>query len=726
MKFIKFKKMRSFLALLLITGLSFIACKDNSVSSLTEEEEVKFTTDKGNYLILPNAQATSNIVIDDFDSGAVTIEAAGSNVFNFHEDTGISGGAREITIRDAFSGQFGGRAKATVDINAGTLAFYVSGRVAPEHSVQYGTMIGQVYKRGVPGVSPNTGTELNLDLTLDDMILIEVAATGTSSGVNIVLRSGNGAVNTASFTLNVGTNLISLADFANLTEVAASDVDGIAISGLNTFSSFAFKTSAPEVTNNVYISDSSVQTWDPIFPSFADPNWSSTVCYQGNDFGISANWTNPHNAFEVTQDNGQPHPWDNSTFDAAWINSYNDMDSEGPGGHNWSKYEKDVVGNGDFVIQLLADNCSWVYLADENGNNPQLVGYQPAVSTPGEYGVTLDGAHKLTFVIFDGGGLAGGKFRLETTESYGGTPPPPIATNNAPVADAGDAIIKDATGSTTPISLDGSGSSDSDGDVLSYSWTIDGNEVANTATATINLADGDYTVMLTVSDGELSDTDELSVSVVNTIPVADAGPNQTKEATGPTTTVTLSGSGTDADGDALTYSWSNGDAGASTTVDLTVGVHTFTLMVSDGQGASDTDEVTVEITDTTAPVLSFTQETNSLWPPNHKMVLVASGISASDIVDGSTAVEVTVSSNESPNGKGDGNTAVDYEVVTNFDGSKDVYVRAERSGKGSGRTYTISLSSNDGSNNRSLESFEVSTNKSQGNGQIKATGKKNK
>lgn len=563
-------------------------------------------------------------------------------------------------------------------------------------------------------------------------------------------------------------------------------------------------------TNNTYISDSGTMTWDAILPSTEDPNWVNTVCYQGNDFGLNANWVNPHNAFVVTQDNGSTHPWDNGTFDAEWINSYNSMNSSasnGPGGHNWSKYETQVSGNGDFVIQLLADNCSWVYLADENGDNPQLIGYQPAVSTPGEYGVTLDGDHTLTFVIFDGGGLAGGKFRLETTEDFGGTPPPPIDLNTAPVADAGTDQSVEATGVTTSVTLDGTGSSDADDDPLTYSWTMDGNEIATGSTPSVDLERGNYTITLTVSDGEETDSDEVSIEVYNTAPVADAGSDQSIEATGhttsvqldgsgstdanndpltyswslngsevatgatpsldlerdtytfvltvddgygatnsdevtvevyntppvadggsdqtfeatrPTSPVSLSGSGTDANGDALTFSWSldgnevatSGDAN----FDLAPGTYVFTLTVDDGYGGSDNDEVTVTITDTTAPDLTFTTETNSLWPPNHKMVLVVSGISAYDIVDEATDVEIVVTSNEDANGNGDGNTDEDYEILANPDGSYDVYVRAERSGNGNGRVYTISFSTSDVAGNSSGDTVEVSVAGNQGNG----------
>lgn len=379
--------------------------------------------------------------------------------------------------------------------------------------------------------------------------------------------------------------------------------------------------------SHVYVSDASVTAYGPVLPASADPNWAASVCYQDNPFPLNADWGPSHQAYVVTQDNGQPHPWDNGTFDAEWINSYNSMDSNlsgGPGrGDNWSKYETTVTGNGDFVIQLLADNCSWVYLADENGNNPQLIGFQGAVSTPGEYGVTLNGTHRLSFVIFDEGGLAGGKFRLETTESYGGDAPDPI-------------------------------------------------------------------------------------EITNHAPVADAGADRTIEATGPTTPVTLSGSGTDPDGDSpLTYAWSNGATGQTPVVNLGLGTHPFTLTVTDPKGASGSDDVTITIEDTTPPELDYTVANTELWPPNHKMRQVVSNISISDIADPNPSLHVSVASNESANGKGDGNTSSDWNIIDNGDGSFDVEVRAERSGRGNGRTYTITISGVDASGNSVEKIVEV-------------------
>jgi hypothetical protein len=159
----------------------------------------------------------------------------------------------------------------------------------------------------------------------------------------------------------------------------------------------------------VFTSDGSERTWDPIYPASADPNWTSTICAPAIAplVGVDdSNWAIEHNAYVV---NG--HPWQGA-FSANWINSWSNRNSQGPGGHSWTKYSIDVDGTGEFVLQLLADNCSWVYL---DGN---LVGYQDDAWAVANltYPLTLSGNHTLVFLIFDGGGLAGGMYRLETDD----------------------------------------------------------------------------------------------------------------------------------------------------------------------------------------------------------------------------------------------------------------------------------------------------------------------
>ena len=213
----------------------------------------------------------------------------------------------------------------------------------------------------------------------------------------------------------------------------------------------------------------------------------------------------------------------------------------------------------------------------------------------------------------------------------------------------------------------------------------------------------------------------VDYGTLNSPPTADAGSDQVIEASGLTTSVSLNGSASsDPDDDDLGYTWSlNGSeiaTGVNPDVDLELGEHIITLTVDDGNGETASDEVTIKIQDTTAPELSYTVERTSLWPANHKMVVSLSNISASDIYDPAPVTSVIVNSNEDANGKGDGNTDSDWEVTQNSDGSYEVKLRAERSGRGSGRVYSVTISSTDSSGNTSEEIVEVSVLKSKGKG----------
>jgi hypothetical protein len=122
-----------------------------------------------------------------------------------------------------------------------------------------------------------------------------------------------------------------------------------------------------------------------------------------------------------------------------------------------------------------------------------------------------------------------------------------------------------------------------------------------------------------------------------------------------------------------------------------------TLTVADSFGASSSCTATVTVVDQTPPsVGSVTATPNLLWPPNHKMVPVTLAVSAADNCDPKPACKIiSVSSNEPENGLGDGDTAPDWKIT----GDLTVNLRAERSGKGSGRVYTITTTCTDASQN---------------------------
>jgi len=201
----------------------------------------------------------------------------------------------------------------------------------------------------------------------------------------------------------------------------------------------------------------------------------------------------------------------------------------------------------------------------------------------------------------------------------------------------------------------------------------------------------------------------------NHIPVACIlGGNRTIEATGLETRVTLDGS-CSSDGDStpgtnddiVSFDWYKVDAcdpnfedflGSGETIDcnLPLGEHIIVLEVTDKADAFDTNEVTIIVQDTIPPVFTLSVTPTTLWPVNHKMVLITPTWSASDICDESPEVSlVSITMNEGDEAKGDGHTTNDIQV--DDDGS--IYLRAERSGAGSGRIYTITYQAVDDSGN---------------------------
>jgi predicted extracellular nuclease len=123
--------------------------------------------------------------------------------------------------------------------------------------------------------------------------------------------------------------------------------------------------------------------------------------------------------------------------------------------------------------------------------------------------------------------------------------------------------------------------------------------------------------------------------------------------------------------------------------------------------SSDHDPVLVGlgVCDEIAPGLSVSVSPDTLWPPDHRYVDVEATVAASDDFDSSPTVTlVSVTSNEPDNSADDGNTVNDIEI-----GDDTTFrLRAERSGTGSGRVYTVTYRATDDCGNATTASATVS------------------
>ena len=100
------------------------------------------------------------------------------------------------------------------------------------------------------------------------------------------------------------------------------------------------------------------------------------------------------------------------------------------------------------------------------------------------------------------------------------SPPPPPPANHAPVANAGpDQTLQCAGHGGSLATLDGSASSDPDGDTLSYVWTDEANhQVGSTAMPQVSVGLGTHTFTLTATDpGGLSSQATTRVTVTDTV-----------------------------------------------------------------------------------------------------------------------------------------------------------------------------------------------------------------
>ena len=386
-----------------------------------------------------------------------------------------------------------------------------------------------------------------------------------------------------------------------------------------------------------------------------------------------------------------------------------------------------VLESGPFQVKWLLDG-----IEIDDQSHPSLSPGETSMSDPARFDWTpIAGVHTLRFVADVSDDVLEGD---ETNNAFDLTvevPEPPVPPDltvhtigftSTPVAGEPTTSVAEV------VNLGGEASG-----WVKMKWFLDGVEVGSGRLSSLSsgpLSTGNFwTLDWTPTPGEhtlrfsadvdntVEESDETNNSFEVTVdvsapPLADAGPDQTVECGGETgTKIALDGSNSsDPDSDSLSFEWRDADGNVIGTtaivhISLPLGVHEFTLTVEDAEGGTDTDGVVITIQDTRPPRINgLIASPNILWPPNHAMVPVAISVHVLDACDAVPRCRITsVRSSESPDGSGDGNTTPDWRIL----GDLRLELRAERSGKSSGRIYTIEITCEDGSGNASSKNVTV-------------------
>ncbi len=310
-----------------------------------------------------------------------------------------------------------------------------------------------------------------------------------------------------------------------------------------------------------------------------------------------------------------PPTADAGTVQAVWIDDTVHLDGSGSG---------DADGD--------ALSFSWSLISMPDGSTAELSDVTAVKPT---FKIDVSGIYIAQLIVNDG-----------TTGSQPDTVV--ISTeNSAPLADAGaDQSVR--TGET--VRLDGSGSSDADGDGVTFKWSLTSKPAGSMTTLsdaaavdpTIEIdVSGTYIAQLIVNDGLIAgQPDTVIITTENSPPAADAGANQ---AAALDHEVQLDGSGSsDADGDTLSFSWSLISMPAGSLATLTdatavnpnftidiAGTYIAQLIVNDGTTVSHSDTVSITTENSPPSADADTDRTVS-----GGSIVILSGLNSTDTDDG--------------------------------------------------------------------------------------------
>ncbi|MBS1151954.1 MAG: Peptidase, (Fungalysin) family, partial [Myxococcaceae bacterium] len=339
-------------------------------------------------------------------------------------------------------------------------------------------------------------------------------------------------------------------------------------------------------------------TWQAIVPTGTGPSARGAVCSAWNPTDntllMFGGETNGPNSAEVWKFNFGANAWTSpaTTGTGPSARSFCSGDWE-PNVNQLVVYGGQTTAPTGGLFSF--DPATNVWTAHSPAINPG-----PLSDSSASYSPQLNG------IVFFGGRIASTTYTNNTWL---------LRFNRPPVVDAGP---DQSVGENVSVSLSGGGT-DPDGDPLTWLWAqsqgptvtlSNPTQLTPTFNAPAVTAQATLRFVLTGSDAVSSASDEVVVTVNNTInepPVADAGPDFIVDGG---TLVTLVGSGLDPNGTALTYGWSQVMGPGVTLSSLTSATTTFvapalaaatplafTLTVNDGTAVGQ-DEVVVTVRET--------------------------------------------------------------------------------------------------------------------------------
>ncbi len=249
-----------------------------------------------------------------------------------------------------------------------------------------------------------------------------------------------------------------------------------------------------------------------------------------------------------------------------------------------------LTGNAPFSVSfdgsgsIGASSYSWSFGDGDSSSLNQII---HVYSVPGTYNASLTvtnslgQTHQATVTV------------IVNISVPSNTPPNAVISSSTAVGEAPFAIT-----------FDGSGSSDSEGAIATYSWSFGDGATATGINAVYTYSTpGSYTASLTVTDSQ-NVSDSITTPVIITEPTTPNEPpvaavTASEIAGSIPLEVTFSGaSSSDPEDEAISYSWNFGDGSTAQGVSAvhtftTVGAFTVSLTVTDDGGASSTTTTTI-------------------------------------------------------------------------------------------------------------------------------------